>query len=103
MLIKAYWLKKIEIYYRCKIKIATYHVRCPTCGLYILQSLQLQFSPLQRLKWLLKIESVLACLIIFGKVDQSLFPRKDIVSIPYARRYRALNCNQYSAQQKHPS
>ena len=30
-----------------------------------------------------KIESVLACLIIFGKVDQSLFTRKVIVSIPY--------------------
>ena len=24
-----------------------------------------------------------ACLIIFGKVDQRLFPWKDIVSIPY--------------------
>ena len=33
--------------------------------------------------WFLKIESVVACLNIFGKVDQSLFPRKDIVSIPY--------------------
>ena len=52
--------------------------------IYILQSLQLQFSPFQHLIWLLKIESVLACLIMFGKVDQSLFPRKDIVSIPYA-------------------
>ena len=29
------------------------------------------------------MENMLACLIIFGKVDQSLFPRKDIVSIPY--------------------
>ena len=48
-----------------------------------IQSLQLQFSPFQHLIWLLKIESVLACLIIFGKVDQSLFPRKDIVSILY--------------------
>ena len=26
---------------------------------------------------------MLACLIIFGIVDRSLFPRKDIVSIPY--------------------
>ena len=50
---------------------------------YILQSLQLQFSHFQHLIWHLKIESVLACLIIFGKVDQSLFPRKVIVSIPY--------------------
>ena len=44
--------------------------------MYILRSLQLQFSPFQRLIWLLKIESVLACLIIFGKVDLSLFPWK---------------------------
>ena len=26
---------------------------------------------------------VLACLTVFGRVDQSLFPRKDLVSIPY--------------------
>ena len=50
---------------------------------YVLQSLQLQFSPFQHLIWFLKIGSVLACLTIFGKVDQSLFARKDIVSIPY--------------------
>ena len=49
--------------------------------MYIVQSLQLQFSSFQHFIWLLKIESVLACLIIFGKVDQSLFPKKDIVSI----------------------
>ena len=51
--------------------------------IYFLQSVQLQFSPFQHLIWLLKIESVLACLIIFSKVDQSLFARKDIVSILY--------------------
>ena len=65
------------------MKIDTYHVRYPSCGIYILQSLQLQFSPFQHLIWLLKIGSVLASLITFGRVDQSLFPRKDIVSIPY--------------------
>ena len=65
------------------MKIDTYHVRYPICGIYIFQSLQLQFLPFQHLIWLLKIVSVLACLIIFGKVDQSLFPRKDIFSIPY--------------------
>ena len=26
---------------------------------------------------------MLACLNIFGKVDQSLFPREDIASVPY--------------------
>ena len=31
----------------------------------------------------LDVGSVLACLTIFGKVDQSLFPRKDVVSIPH--------------------
>ena len=47
-----------------------------------LQSLQLQFSPFQHLLWVLKIGNALACLIIFDKVHQSLFPRKDIVSVP---------------------
>ena len=82
LLIKAYWLEKIKTYYRCKIKIDTYHVRYSTYGTYILHILQLQFSPFQHLMWLLKMGSVLAYLIIFGKVDQSLFPREDIVSIP---------------------
>ena len=62
------------------MKIDTYHVRYPACGIYVLQSLQLQFSPFLHVIWFLKTGSVLACLTIFGKVDQSLFPRKDIVS-----------------------
>ena len=52
--------------------------------MYVLHILQLQFSPVQYLIRFLKIESVLACFTAFGKVDQSLFPRKDIVSIPKA-------------------
>ena len=60
--------------------------------------------PFRHLIWLLKIESVFACLIIFGKFDQSLFPRKDIVSITLllcalleaASGYPALERNQYS-------
>ena len=40
---------------------------------------------------------MLACLIIFGKVEQSLFPRKDVVSIPYvvvctSGSYKSLPC-----------
>ena len=37
----------MKIYYNCKIKIDTYHVMYPTCGIYILQSLHLQFSSFQ--------------------------------------------------------
>ena len=50
---------------------------------YVLQSLQWQLSPFPDLIWFLKIGSVLTCLTTFGNVDQSLFPRKDIVSITY--------------------
>ena len=31
--------------------------------------------------WLLKIGPVLACLTVFGRVGQSIFPRKDINEI----------------------
>ena len=40
-------------------------------------------SLFQNLILFLKIGGVLACLTLFGKVYQSLLPRKDIVSIPY--------------------
>ena len=55
--------------------------------MYFAKSTVAEFSNFQHLIWLLKIEGVLTCLIIFGKVDQSLFPRKDIVSIPYVVPY----------------
>ena len=44
------------------MKIDTYHASYATCGIYVLQILQLQF---QHLIWLLKIGSVLAGLTIW--------------------------------------
>ena len=70
------------MYYSClEIKIDTHHVRYPTCGIYVLQSLQLQFSPVQHLIWFLKIGSVLACLTIFGKVV--VFDKTELVAYFY--------------------
>ena len=80
--IKVFWLKKLK--YITGVKEKSIHIIFGTQSVeYIFCSLQLKFSLFQHLIWLLKIESVLACFIIFGKVDQSLFLRKDIVSIPY--------------------
>ena len=50
--------------------------------MYVLNSLQLQFSPLQHLIRFLKSVSVITLFTSFGKVDQIPFPWKDIVSVP---------------------
>ena len=54
----------------------------PAVYMFCIITCSCSFSPFQRLIMFLKIGSVFACFIAFGKVDQNLFPRKDIVAIP---------------------